>query len=258
MPAWFAAMLCSALLAAEALAGPGLLIAVEDDWPPYSARGAVSSAPRGLAPQLVREAFRRQGVAVSFVTVPFARCLMLARVGRAAGCLSVTITDDNREQFWWHQTPMFTEELAIFARAASGDAGLGLKDLIGRRVGITQDYSYPSIFYRDVRIMKSVAASDEDLIRMLLARRVDYVLMNALPGQLRIRGNPAAAGRVRKVGSISQDGFWLAFSKARAQGRESAAQLEAGLRAMRKDGSYASMLLRVDSGMKADAPSRTD
>ena len=47
MPAWFAAMLCSALLAAEALAGPGLLIAVEDDWPPYSARGAVSSAPRG-------------------------------------------------------------------------------------------------------------------------------------------------------------------------------------------------------------------
>lgn len=245
MQAWFRRALCAGLLAVAAQAAdaaPALLIAVEDDWPPYSARGA-DGAAQGLAPQLAREAFRRRGVEVRFVLVPFARCLMLARVGRADGCLSATITDDNREQFWWHQTPMFTEELAIFALAAGG-AGLGLRDLAGRRVGITQDYTYPSVFMRDPKIVKSVAHSDEDLIRMLLARRVDYVLMNARPGQLRIRGNPFAAGRVRQAGRISQDGFWLAFSKARPKGRVYADQFEAGLRAMRGDGSYERMLRR--------------
>ncbi|WP_337883400.1 substrate-binding periplasmic protein [Chromobacterium haemolyticum] len=243
MQAWFRRILCAVLLAVAAQADaspPSLLIAVEDDWPPYSERGA-DGAPQGLAPQLAREAFRRQGVLVSFVLVPFARCLMLARVGRVAGCLSATITDDNRGQFWWHPTPMFTEELAIFSLAAA-DAGLSLRDLAGRRVGITQDYTYPSAFMRDSKIIKSVAHSDDDLIRMLLARRVDYVLMNTRPGQLRIRGNPAAAGRIRKVGSISKDGFWLAFSKARPKGRENAAKFEAGLSAMRRDGSYERLL----------------
>ncbi|KMN82108.1 polar amino acid transport system substrate-binding protein [Chromobacterium alkanivorans] len=242
MQAWFRRFLCAGLLAVAAptaASAAALLIAVEDDWPPYSVRGA-DGAAQGLAPQLAREAFRRQGVAVRFVSVPFARCLMLARVGRAAGCLSATITDDNRSQFWWHPTPMFTEELAIFAYASS-KTGLGMRDLAKRRVGITQDYTYPSAFMNDPNIIKSVANSDDDLIRMLLARRVDYVLMNTLPGQLRIRGNPSA-GRVRKVGRISQDGFWLAFSKAKPKGKERAEQFEAGLRSMRRDGSYARLL----------------
>ncbi|UGA38508.1 transporter substrate-binding domain-containing protein [Chromobacterium haemolyticum] len=203
--------MCAVLLAVAAQADaspPSLLIAVEDDWPPYSERGA-DGAPQGLAPQLAREAFRRQGVLVSFVLVPFARCLMLARVGRVAGCLSATITDDNRGQFWWHPTPMFTEELAIFSLAAA-DAGLSLRDLAGRRVGITQDYTYPSAFMRDSKIIKSVAHSDDDLIRMLLARRVDYVLMNTRPVSCVSAATPPPPAAFARWGASARMAFgWL-------------------------------------------------
>ena len=141
---------------------------------------------------------------------------------------------------------MFTEELAIFARAASGDAGLGLKDLIGRRVGITQDYTYPSAFYRDVRIMKSVAASDEDLIRMLLARRVDYVLMNALPGSCASAATPMPpAESARWAASARMASGWHFQGQGAGAGERGA--VGGGLARNAQDGSYASMLLRVDS-----------
>ena len=52
---------------------------------------------------------------------------------------------------------------------------------------------------------------------------------------------PDARGKLKKVGEISQDTFWLAFSKKHAEGRRMADIFEAGLQSIVKSGRYAEL-----------------
>jgi polar amino acid transport system substrate-binding protein len=222
-----------------------VVLAGEDDWSPYSAAdkpGADSeSSPVGFSVDLVRAVLASQGIPVKFINVPFARCMLYAKTGQVAGCFNATITDDNRADYVWHQPAMFEEELSIFARADSKEPELRLADLRGKRVAYTNGYTYPSEFMHDSRIKKSVAVSDAALIRMLLAKRVDYILLNRTPGWIRIDNTADFKGQIKRVGLLSMDGFWVAFSKQHPQGESLAKAFSAGLAQMRRDGSYQRM-----------------
>lgn len=219
-----------------------LVLAGEDDWPPYSAAekpGADTQRPPvGFSVDLIRAALATQGVQVQIVTVPFSRCMLYAKTGQVVGCFNATITDDNRNDYVWHQPPMFEEELSIFGRADDKSPEMRLSDLRGKRVAFTNGYTYPSEFMHDARIKKFSAVSDAALIRMLLSKRVDYILLNRTPAWLRIDNTAEFRGQLRRTGLISMDGFWVAFSKQHPQGERLAQQFSQGLTQMRKDGSY--------------------
>lgn len=228
------------------LAGAGLsaqaattvLIAAEDDWAPYSHAVQGRSEPQGLAADIVREAFASQGVTARFVVVPFARCMLMAQNGQVTGCFNATIINDNRDTYHWHPTPMFQEELAIFGALDKPRRDLKLADLAGHSVGYTLGYTYPSEFQGHPDIRRVSAKSDRVLIEMLGAGRVDYILLNTAPGYLRINAVPALKGRIGKVGVISQDGFWVAFTRAKPEGEVMAATFERGLATLKANGRY--------------------
>ena len=228
-------------LAGATAAAETVVIAAEDDWSPYSSFQPGQPGPTGFAVDLVREAFASQGVEVRFEPVPFGRCMFLARTGAVAGCFNASPTDDNADLYVWHATPMFTEDLAIFALASDPRTGLRLQDLEGRTVGYTIGYMSPSEFTGNPRIRRRGAKSDALLLKMLVAGRVDYVLMDAMPGALRIARDPALHGRIKPVGRVSTNGFWVAFSKARPDGARLAGVFETGLSALKTSGRYQSM-----------------
>jgi polar amino acid transport system substrate-binding protein len=236
---------CSAGWAQASLSTP-IVLAGEDDWPPYSytdkaARGQ-GIEPQGFSPRLIRAAFATQGMNVKFIAVPFARCMRLAQTAQVAGCFNASITDENRGDYIWHDPPMFAEELSIFGPPDREAKPVQLADLRGRRVGVTNGYTYPSALTHDPRISKFPANSDENLIDMLLSKRVDFILMNRTPGWLRIDGMPAAKGRIAYRGQLSADQFWIAFSKKSPNAQQAAETFGKGLAQMRKDGSYQAML----------------
>ncbi|MEJ6003263.1 substrate-binding periplasmic protein [Paucibacter soli] len=223
-----------------------LVLAGEDDWPPYSAAekpGAdVQTAPVGFSVDLIRAALSTQGIQVQIITVPFARCMLYAKSGQVAGCFNATITDDNRADYLWHPTPMFEEELSIFGRIEEQGREMRLADLRGKRVAYTNGYTYPSEFMHDGRIHKFSATSDAALLRMLVNKRVDYILLNRTPGWLRIDAAPEFRGRVKRVGLLSMDGFWIAFSRQHPQAEKLMTSFSLGLAQMRRDGSYQRLL----------------
>jgi polar amino acid transport system substrate-binding protein len=223
-----------------------VLIAAEDDWPPYTSAATPGAAtdrpPVGFSVDLIRTAFARQGIEVDFVVVPFARCLMLARTAQVAGCFNATVTDDNRADYHWHQPPMFDEELSIFGRAGEGSGELRLADLRGQRLGLTNGYTYPAEVMHDARIQRFNATSDAALLRMLASKRVDFILINRTPAALRIDAAPELRGKLVRRGMVSQDSFWIAFSKQHPQGQQLAESFGQSLAQMRRDGSYQRML----------------
>jgi len=232
--AWIGALVSSS----SVHAGGTILIAAEDDWPPYSSSVPGSRLPHGFAVDLVREAFASQEVHAQFIVVPFTRCLHLAKTGEVAGCFNASITSDNRDTYIWHDTPLLHEELAIFARAGGKRQDLKLSDLDDRSVGYTLGYNYPPEFLSSKTIRKVGAKSDRVLLEMLRAGRVEYVLMNTAPAFLRIDAASDLKGRIEKVGVISQDGFWIAFSRARADSEANAALFDKGLKALKSSGRY--------------------
>ena len=213
-----------------------LLIAVEDDWAPYAWLDPASGALRGLAPQIVRESFATQGVEVDFLPVPFARCLHYAATGFTLGCFNATIVSGNRDTYHWHETPMFHEELAIFAASPPGPEEVTVDDLKGSVVGLTIGYTYPTELINDSGISFLRVTSDELQLNTLAAGRIRYAILNTLPAYQRINADPKLQGRIHRVGRISQDGFWVAFSKARPDGAYYAEVFEQGLHALKENG----------------------
>lgn len=189
----------TAMLAATSAFSEMVRIAAEDDWAPYSSIKADKSGPEGFAVDVVREAFKTQGVEVEFVVVPFSRCLHYAETGVTAGCFNATIIEGNRDTFHWHPTPLFQEELAIFANEETVRSSVGVADLEGRTLGYTLGYTYPTELMENPNITRFGATSDEQLIQMVAAKRVDFVLLNEMPGYLRINvtGNPLASFPLR-------------------------------------------------------------
>lgn len=230
-----------------------ILIAAEDDWAPYSAKQTGSAEPTGFTPALVREIFARRDIAVDFITVPFSRCLHYAETGTAVACFNVTITDDNRNTFYWHPTPMFHEGLAIFALRGRFQPELSGKDLHGRRVGITNAYTYPSDFMQNPKIERAVVRSDGNLLNMLIKGRVDFIILNSLPGQLRILEAKLGA-QIERVGMISNDGFWLSFSKRHPDGERLSKIFEEELVRLMASGRVAELELEMKTRLGLRLP----
>lgn len=238
---WVFACAWSASLSTS-LRAETVTVGAEDAWAPYAYAVAGQSEPQGLAPQLVRAAFQTQGVQVQFKVLPFSRCLHETEVGHLVGCFDTTRTTENQAHFHWHATPLFQEELGIFARSAPSGRAITESDLVGRTVGITVGYTYPTSFMRHPGIRRQVAVSDANLLRMLAAGRVDYVLVNTLPAQHLLRQMPDLQNKVWRVGAISMDSFWLSFSKAHPQGLRLSGVFEKGLQALLASGQYQRML----------------
>lgn len=227
---------------AQGAAAKTIEIGAEDDWPPFSSKGRSTSEPEGVAPTLVREAFQAVGIAVRFSTLPFARCMQYAESGQVVGCFNATRLPSNEHTYCWHPTPMFHEELAIYAAAPAGPVDLGVSDLLGRRVGITIGYTYPGEIMDNPRIHRHLVKSDDQLLKLLATGRVDFALLNATPAARRLAASPRLFGAIHRVGSISMDGFWLAFSKKHPDAIEMCRAFETGLQSLQRSGRYRSLI----------------
>lgn len=242
--------LSALLFCAGASAAEVVTVAAEDDWAPYSSAVPGQSEPQGLAPKLVTAAFKTQGIQVRYLVVPFSRCLHYAEKGTVAGCFDTTRTDANKDSFYWHPTPLFQEELAIFTRSDAPAREMGKQDLEGHTVGVTIGYTYPTDFMENPRIVKLSAASDGNLLKMLVARRVDYILLNTMPGYYRMQHEAGLRGQIKRVGAIRMDSFWLSFSRTHPDGKRLCASFEKGLQALRHSGEYDRMMAEFRKDLK--------
>jgi len=215
-----------------------ILIAAENDWPPYSYVLPGSKEPQGLTPLLVREAFASQDIAVRFVSVTLGQCQKLTIAGKAAACFNVSVTESNRKQFLWPRTPLFYEEVGVFGLIPAPPGKVTQQTLQGRTLGITQGYTYPSKLIDDPGIRKVTARTESQLIDLLLNKQADYILMNTLPGMLHLQQHGPAGKRVKRLGVVGIDAFLLAFSRKHPQGAVLARKFDAGLQALHASGRY--------------------
>ncbi len=173
-----------------------ITLVAEDDWAPYSSIKPDQSGPQGLTPDLVKKVFKTKGIDVQYVTLPFARCMYYALIGKSVGCFEATITKENKDQYYWHSTPLFVEGVSVFAQASTQQQDVKIKDMEGKTVGYTIGYTYSPEILQNKRIKTFGATSDRHQLDMLAAGRIQYALINTVPGILLINKYPKLKNKI--------------------------------------------------------------
>ncbi len=229
----FASLLFSTISLAETVTING-----EDDWAPYSSKTADEKSVEGFAPDIIKAAFKTQGVDVVFKQVPYARCLAEVNAGDAVGCFDTVQDDDSKAKFIFHKTPLFNADMVVFAPSTSAETIAKISDLEGKTVGVTNGYTYASEFTNNAKITKQVVGSEKDQLNLLANGRLQYGVVWGMPGFDILKKNPNIASKVKAIGKISTDALYINFSKKHKDGARMANIFEKGMQAINADGTY--------------------
>ena len=214
-----------------------VVVGAEDDWYPYS--GVVDTKPKGMAEDIVSAAFKKAGVQVEFKSMPYARCMEEAKSGQLFGCFDAARNSTLEPNYLWHAKPIFTARILIYAKADSSDSGLGVKDLVGKDVGVTEDYEYGEAFDTNTKIKRVVSKHDIQGFRKLLNGQVKYMVAYEKVANHAFRQNAAElGGKFKPVGTTAEVGLYMAVNKNYPNAAKLLERFDQGFDGIVKDGSY--------------------
>jgi polar amino acid transport system substrate-binding protein len=228
-------VLCLAA-SAPALADP-LLIGAEDDWYPYA--GTVETKPKGMAVDIVTATFKKAGIDMKLVSMPYARCMAEAKSGKIAGCFNSARNASLEPNYLWHAKPLFTARINIYAGKDSADKGLSTRNLEGRTVAVTQDYEYGDAFDHNDKIRKVVSKHDVQGFRLVLNKKADYmVAYEKVADHIFSQHKGEFGDKFKAVGSTAEVGLYIAFAKTPPDAAKTVDKFSQAFDAIMKDGTY--------------------
>lgn len=206
----------SLLLAASLPLAAADLHLVTLEYPPFEYREG--GEVRGVAVDIVREAFRRMGHTVSIKVLPWPRVLWMVERGAADGFFTTYRTPEREVWADYSREELVPQVTSLFAlRDAKIPYHGDLAELSGQAVGVVMKVSYGSRFDQAVRdkvlprVLESV--DGETNFRQLFAGRVSVVASNRDGAHfiLRKMGKEAEVRELKPpLESVSS---YIAFSK---------------------------------------------
>lgn len=224
-----------------AAASATFVLGAEDDW--YPLTGISKGQPAGFSVELIRAAYAAAGARIELRSLPYSRCMKMARDGEIAGCFNTARNPLLEPHYRWHDTPLFVGRILIYARRDHADVTLGIADLRGKKLAVTNSYEYGEAFDTDSRFIRDIGTSDLFALRKLVAGRVDYALLYERIANYQLRQHPQLADAVKPVGLLSEPALYIAFSRQHPDSERAQAVFESGFRRIRENGEYA----RIDA-----------
>lgn len=180
-------------------AGPAQLKLGTHELPPYSQQ--VNGQAEGLAVQAVRCALRKQGVAVEFVFLPWARAQSAARQGELDGFFAASQSAE-RDAWAMLSAPIAPQQWRWYLLRESRLDPLSPEFRQQARVSSFLGGNMLSWLRQEGYQLEAAPPRNEQLLQMLLKRRVDAVLANHLVME-RLLAEQDASGQIRSV--LQQD-----------------------------------------------------
>jgi polar amino acid transport system substrate-binding protein len=207
------------------------------DWAPYTS----SNDPRcQFTETIVTEAFRLQGMEVSFEYFPWKRSYDFTRAGKVDGTFPWTITPERRVDFLIPAMPLFRDEGVYFHLKTTKFDWNTLDDLKKYKVGVTIGYK-DETRYREGGI-KADPVPQEDLnFKKMLVGRIDIYQASKIVGYRMIKSlfSPEDAARFTnhaKPAEISD--YFILFSRKTSHGQAIADAFDAGFAKLKDSGRY--------------------
>lgn len=214
----------------------------EDSFPPYSS--GQGKQVEGLSVDIVRSAFRTQNIEVQFEAVPFSRCLAKVQGGSELGCFSTTYDPTTLNVLIFPEHPLVITSAIAIAHKDSTEGKVGaVSDLEGKKVAVTNGFSYGAEFDYHPKIEKQFVSSDSNVLKLVAGKRVSHGVVNFMTYYY-LLGKQAESVRknLKVLGPIGTGGIYLMFSKQHAQGEQMARKFDAGMESLIRSGEYEGIL----------------
>ena len=176
-----------------------------------------------------RAAFAAAGVTVEFKTMPYARCMQAVRQGVELGCFDTLKDASTRDDYLFHEQPLFKATIAIYAPAAFAGS-VNAQQLAGHSVGLTNGYTYGDTIEKNPAIRKDMAPNDFLTLRKLVAGRTEFALVYTRVADWLLLQYPELRGGFRQAGVLLEDGLYLQLRGTRSDAPEAVRQLNRGWR----------------------------
>lgn len=240
------AFIAGVLLLGAVHAQDRITLVGEDDWYPYAAER--QGQARGLAVDIITAAYQTVGVEVSFKTMPYARCMAQVKAGQELGCFDSAPDSQLLADYLFHQTPLFSATIGIYAPASSTERELTPAHLRGRTVGFTNGYTYGNAVEGDITIQRDVARTDLLNLRKLLLGRTQYSLVyTRVVDHLQAHYPQEFVGKLKQVGVALNTDLFVTFSRRRPESVRFAKLLDQGIKNLQKDQRYTQIVKRWEA-----------
>lgn len=234
--------LLSILLFSSALSAKELRL-LTTEYPPFSIAGKSGG---GLFAELITEALGRKGWTVRVRSVPWVRVPLEVTSGRADGAL-ICWPEEIKKFDLLPSRAAFTSELGFFVRKADADKiNVTLAGVRGQKVGAVRGYGYPPTLEASGAHLDYVH-DDQTNLRKLLAHRIDYVALEKVVGEYLLQQPELAEVRdkmVWKAPPFARLPLFVGIARQLPNAASILADLNDGLAAMAKDGSYQALAQR--------------
>lgn len=236
------ALLCMAgFILSQTLFAADTVRLVTLSYPPYEFEQ--NEAVKGVAVDIVTEAFRRTRRDVQISILPWARALEEVRSGNASGIFTIYKTPERETYLSYTEEPLLTQAVALFSlKKASTPYDGNILSLANTPIGVVNRVSYGSVFDNAVNAgwLGNIdhSASDFEMnVRKFLKGRFD-VLVNDRWNALYMFKKFGALNQVKELMPELQNvDCFIAFTKARDLSYMRM-EINAALAGMKKDGTY--------------------
>jgi polar amino acid transport system substrate-binding protein len=211
---------------------------VSTAWPPFTNE---PGQPR-LALDLVEAAFGRIGLR-SKTTIVQAAEFTPALLSDAFDGSAAAWKDPERERVLLFSQPYLENRLILVGRRGGDVSAAALADLKGKRIAIVEGYSYgDAISNTGPTFVRS--RSEEDSLKLLLSKGVDYTLMDELVVQYIVSNHANEAKARLELGStpLLTRPLYLAIRRAHPDAESIVSRFNAQLRGMIADRTYHRLL----------------
>jgi ABC-type amino acid transport substrate-binding protein len=241
-------LICGAIVAlalasgAASLSGQPAPVAplrfVSTPWPPFTNE---AGKPR-IALSLVETALGRAGLQAATTIVEPAQFTVALTSDRYDGSAAAW-KDAGREQVLLYSQPYLENRLVLIGRRGDDVSATGLGGVSGRRIALVEGYSYGDAIVTS-GVIPVPSRSEEDSITLLLAKKVDYVLMDELVVQYIRENHPNEARTRLSVGTtpLLKRALHLAVRRSRPDAASIVERFNAQLRGMIADRTYHRLL----------------
>jgi len=223
-------------------------IIAEDDWYPYSAKS--DAGQQGIAVDIVRAAFKAEGIDVEFDSMNYDRGMELVKDGAALGCFDAPRTREIEDVYLWHDKALFLAQSSFYAPGDYQGTIHDLQEIAGKKVGFTQGYGYGNGIDMDRGMIKEYSLNDRTLVRKLAARRLDFIVLFDKVADYLIPLQHVT-GKIKPVGKADAIDIYVAFSKRHPEGKKYRDVFSNGFRKIEENGTYQKIMAEWDAKLKS-------
>ncbi|SDF78429.1 amino acid ABC transporter substrate-binding protein, PAAT family [Limimonas halophila] len=208
------------------------------NWAPFYGESLEKGGPVAA---LAKAAAKEVGHTVTVEFLPWKRAMAMAKRGEKDGMLGAYYTEERDKAFHFTEESFYTVKVGLIADESLGVTSYGsLKDLTQYTIGYQQGWAYPEKFDNADFLEKDPAPNQTASVKKLVHGRVDMVAMShgIFRNELDKLPNASLDDYVFLEPLLMEGTLHMAISNNAENAAQLARDLDAGLEAIRENGTY--------------------